>query len=1030
MRDESLGASRSTITPETGCPVDNRSDAAAPVPLVSPAPTVTLPLNAISALNPSLPGLMPNSSVDVINNLTQGTLLQVLPGVTPGPQTRTYDLSALPDAGGGNIALPLIVGVPGMGTIAAVDDNGAPVSSGGTGFSFTGGAYASSLTPISTAIYIASGWAFSFTYRVPSVAKNGGKYWVAIGQRQVTNYGISVSETSSGALLAMIEDPRQTAVKVQSANVGRDAQHTARLAWNAAAQLVQWFVDGVASGPAVPLSWVPQIGGGQIQLCSNLVSTPTVTPMGALYRFVFEATPADRQNSYIPVGPSATLSAADAQALCIDTGGIFRAAAAAGDVSFSYQTAGGPASQDVTLGYGGYVQPAETLTSYVSADIPYCPINQGSADPNGSVLVLTAPYRGEIQTPYSTQLFGPGALAQLNADGAPPQNFLQYQPVAGGIAPGQNVNGSMQRGATDLVRTQQNTTVRVTNLIEMNRPPRLNGGGEAWGHANDAWVPIAALQYGYNTATFQFPTIDQETPVVTVTGLPGPGEGTIRVLRTGVDLKIGDTVPFAVIKQLGWYKPGVASVSAACALSLSIVAPGAPAASESYALKITDAGRPAGLGWWEQANVLYADQQARIRWASRGGDWAGADGPWGAVPFVTSPTVTKPMTLTLDVTQMVQGGGTEFFVATASASATISVTPGFYTPNSTLEPMLRVTGGTRAGTYRVTRCAPISDADASPWKATNTSAQGVRRGQPLLIAFDGAGTSGDLATASKIELTLNVVSATSGGGTLQLFRPAAQPPRPGARVSVTATPTAQRADLIAKVDTDAEWNAMINSVDSRNRAGVAHPMNYTIANGCYYGGIPIGKNGGLSLFKGFWKADGTGYPLVRIGRMVGWHQNYQPADASIASGLIVSGKSPGIVATGRGSLANLTSGFGGRTIDGLGGYTVRSERGVGSGIARTSSSPMANYLAFGDYNYFISGDTNGLSTFAINPVPRMTWVWIETVLSANTVNPDGTWANDGVFELYVNGRKQCESRRLEWRVGGNSWLWDAIWFDE
>ncbi len=91
---------------------------------------------------------------------------------------------------------------------------------------------------------------------------------------------------------------------------------------------------------------------------------------------------------------------------------------------------------------------------------------------------------------------------------------------------------------------------------------------------------------------------------------------------------------------------------------------------------------------------------------------------------------------------------------------------------------------------------------------------------------------------------------------------------------------------------------------------------------------------------------------------------------------------------------------------------------------------MANYLAFGDYNYFISGNTNGETTNAINPVPRMAWVWIETVVSTNSVNADGTWANDGVFELYVNGRKQCESRRLEWRVAGNPWLWDGIWFDE
>ncbi len=1022
MRDETSTADHAKSEPDAGTGIDT-SAAAAP-------PGTVLPLNAISALDPGLAGVIAGSSVDIVNNLTQGTLLQILPGVSPGPRARTYELAQLPDTGSGNIALPEIVGVAGKGTITAVNDQGVPVQSGATGLAFTGAAYASSSTPISTAIYIGGGWAMSFTYRVPSGAKNSGKYWVSIGQRMGSaDYGIGVSETVTGGLLAVIEDPRQTPVHVQSATVGRDAQHTARLSWNAATQLAQWFIDGAASGPAVSLPWVPQIGGGQILLCSNFVNSPLVTPTGALYRFVFEAAPADQNNSYLPVGPSTTLSAADAQGLCVDTGGIFIAVPNAGDVSFSYQTAQGSAYQDVGVEFGGYVTPTETLTSYVSGEMPYCPISQGQADANASVLVLTAPFRGKLATPLSTQFYGPGTLSGVNAEGIPSQNFLQFLPIAGGTALGQNVNGSTTRGSTDLVRTQQNSAVRVTSIVEMNRPPKLNGGGEAWGHADDVWVPIAALSYQYNPSAFLFPTLDKETPLVTVTGLPAPGEGTVRVLRTGTDLKIGDKVSFASIKQLGWSKPGVASVGAACALTVSVSVPGAATASETYALKITDAGRPAGLAWWEQADVLYSDGQARIRWASRGGDWSGVDGLWGAVPFVTSPALSKAQTLTLDVTQMVQAGGTAMFVANMGTTS-ILVTPGFYPTNPAIEPVLRVTGGASAGTYKVTRCAAIVDSDSTGWKATNSVAANVRRGQPLLIAFDGAGTIAGLASASKIELLLNVVTVFGGAGTLQLFRPAPQPPRPGPRMSVGPTPTAQRADLIAKVDTEADWTAMLTNADPRNRSGSGQPKNYTLANGCYYGGIPTGQNAGLSLLKAFWKGDGTGYPLVRMGRMVGWHINYQPADGAIASGLFVSGKSPGILATGSGSFTNLTSGFGGRIVDGLGGYTVRSERGVAAVQARASTSPMANYLAFGDYNYFISGNTNGETTNAINPVPRMAWVWIETVVSTNSVNADGTWANDGVFELYVNGRKQCESRRLEWRVAGNPWLWDGIWFDE
>ncbi len=996
------------------------------------ASNLTLPLNAVSLLGATLSGLI-GDAVDVINNLTQGVLLKQVPGVPPGPRVRTFELAALPDAGTGELALPALGAVPRAGTIAAVNDGGAQVASGGTGLSFTTGAYAASLDPISTTLSIADGWTLGFSYRVPTGAKNSSKCWVSLGKRLSSNYGITVTENAGGALIATVEDPRQTLVKVTSAAVGRDAIHAARLVWSAGARTLQWFIDGAASGVAVACAWVPELGGGAVQLGTNLALATGSTPTGAIYAASFEAVASDRMNSYFAIGPSATLTAVEARSLRVDTGGILTPVASAGDVTLSYPTVAGDGGEVFTIGYAGYVAPVETLTSYVAAEMPFCPIDQGSADPNYSALVLTPPARGKIQTGLSTDYLDVGSLANVIGDGIPQRQFLQYQPIAGGTNRGQNPAGSMQRGASDVVRTQQGASVRVTNLIEMNRPPRLNGGGEAWGHADDIWVPIHALLYGYNDASLLFPTIDGETPTVTVAEVPALGEGTIRVLRTGADLRVGDAVAYADVKRLGWYKPGVSAVSAACTLRLTIAVPGAPDATESYAMKMTDAPRAAALSWWEQADTLHSDRHSRIRWANRGGDWLGTDGLWGSVPFVTAPLVTRgSAVLTLDVTAMAKVGGPEVFVANAAGTGngTVSVVPGFYTTDSSKEPMLRVTGGARAGTYRATRSAGLSDSDSTSWKPTSTAAFPIRRGQPLLLAFDGAGSAAMLADATRIELILNVSGASSGGGALQLFRPAAQPPRPGARVAVPATPTLQRADLVTKVDSNDDWYAMLNGSDRFNSAAGAQPTNFTIANGCYYGGIPIGYNSGLSLRRAFFKVDGTGYPLVRMGRMCGWHINYQPGDDKLSSPINVSGKSAGIIATGSGSLSNVTAGYGGRTVSGYSGYTTRMQRGSTTTMTHASTSPLAPYLAFGDYDYFLSGGTNGLTTNAINPIPRMKWVWIETVHSVNSIYPDGTWANDGVFELYINGRKQCESRRLEWRVAGNDWLWDAIWFDE
>lgn len=989
---------------------------------------ITVPLNVVAPLGVTLPGQV-GDTVEIINNLREGALTLVVPGVPAGARARTYELAALPDAGLGNLGLPTLVAVPRAGAVTSVIDNGQPAGGGAaTGVSLSGGAYLQTVDPVSSTLQIGGGWALSFSLRVPTGARNSGKAWVSFGRRADVNVGLTVTENASGALIATFDDPRYAQVRAQSAPLPRDVIVAMRLVWDAATATAQWRVNGVASGTAAALPYRPQFAGASIQVGVNLALSASANPVGAIYALGFEARGADETLTFAPVGASATLSAGEVAGLRVDTRGVLTPVEAAGDVTFYYNTAGGPDSTRVDVGYGGFVAPVEALTSRVSADMPYTPLAMGGTDPANQVLVLTPPAKGRLESGGSRVYPGVGAIVGVGSDGNPARSFVQYNPGGGGTGAGLNPNGSLARGATDLLRTQEDDEVRTTAIVEMNRAPRLNGGGEAWGHADDGWVPIHALLNGYLDGTYFFPTIDGETPTVTVLEVPAAGEGGIRLSRTGPNLAVGATVPWGEVKRLGWSKPGVSAVRAACRLRLGVAAPGSPQGVEDYALRITDAPRPAGMDYWLQADALYTDRYARVRWANRGGDWAGTDGLYGAVPFATSALVRSAGPVTFDVTAMVKAFGPEAFIATAAATGSVAVTPGLAQPLAS-EPILTVTGGARAGTYRPTRSAPLYDSD-SRWKPLATTPASIKRGQPLLLAFDGAGTAAALAGATRIELTLSVTGTSAGGAALQVFRPAPQPMRPGPRVAVPATPTTSRSDLICKVDTDAEWLAMLNNADSRNVTASGQPSSYTVAGGCYYGAIPVGRNVGLSLRKAFWKVDGSGYERVRMGRMIGWHRNYQPADGQPNPDLRVSGKSAGVLATGSGSLSEVGSGFGGRAVSGYGGYTCRSQRGGAAPANHPNAAPIARFMAYGDYNYFLSGSANGVTTNTINPVPRMQWVWIETVHGLNTINPDGTWAADGVFECYMNGRKQCESRRLEYRVAGNSWLWDGIWFDE
>lgn len=987
---------------------------------------LTAALNAFTVVGATLPGLA-GESVDIINNLTAGTLQKRVPGAPPVARARAFELGQVPDGGAGDLPLGQLDPRPGAGAVTLVNDAGTPAAVGAaTGVRLTGGAYLIAAEPIAQAVTLDAGWALSLTVRAPAGALNSGKTWVAIGRRyELANYGISITETSSGALQASIEDPRQTRVRVTSAALPRDTLHSARIEWSAVTRTAQWFVGGVASGAPVALDFVAEIAAGRMHVGTSLALSTTGNPTGSIHRIALEARAPALAENWVAVGSVETMGADEARSLRIDTSEILTPIAAAGAISLRYFADDGESGEDITVSIGGYANLAQQVTRYIGAEMPFAPIDLGTMLSDRSALVLTPPSRGKIQTRASTEYYAQGAFIPLIDDGIPERTLLLFQPQRGGTSSGNNPAGATTRAFIDTIRLQQGGTgapVTQASVVEMNRAPKLAGGGEAWGHADDQWVPIHAL-VSYDSGLI-FPTIVGEVPVVTLDAVPGVGEGVIRLGRTGPDLAVGATIPFAEVARLGWWKPGISTVSAACKFTLRLTAPGAPVGVEDYRLLITDAPRPAAFGRWEQATAIYADEYTRLRWAARGGDWAGSDGAWGAVPYASAAGVTSARTLSIDVTAMVKAHGAEVF-ATTNSSGSIALVPPNYTPDSTKEPVLVVTGGPRAGSYKATRRATVGDSATTSWRASYTSVYSVRRGLALLLAFDGAGTAAELAGATSITLTLVVTATTSGGGTLQLFRPAPLPPRPGPRVVAVSTPAASRADLLLKVETDAEWTALLAG------RGSNHPNNFTIANGCYYGAIPTGHNTGLARTIGFWKPGGAGgYPVIRVGRMIGWHTNYQPADANRFEFPGFSGKSPGPFATLDEDLSEIEAGRGGIAINGYNGYTCRTQRGSSSVQTHISTSPLHRYLAFGDYNYYMSGNTNGETIYGVAPLPRMAWVWLETVHAVNSVSSDGRWANDGVFAMHVNGRKYCETRRLEYRVGGNKALWDAYWFDE
>lgn len=998
----------------------------APAPVATAVTTRTLTA-AINGFTPVAIDLsaMVGDSVDVINDLTIGSLEKLVPGVPPAVQARAFELAALPDAGAGTLALPALEAKPGAGSIALVDDGGVVASPpAATGVRLTGGAWLQSIDPIATGLLLDGGYAVTLTIRVPTGASNNGRNWLSIGRRFDGNdYGITITELSSGALVAALVDPRQARLKVTSAPLPRNALVAMRFEWDPFNERAQWFMNGVASGAPTTVPWVPEILSGRVLVGNNLSANTTTSATGTIHAVGLEVGQIDLSDSWQPLGSVETLTRDEAASLRIATAEILSPVAAAGRVSARFGTASGEGGEDVTVAIGGYGPLFQSLTVYTAAEMPFTPVALGRMRYDRSALLLTPPSRGKIQTRTSSEFYSLGASVPLAPAGIPVRTTFLFQPQAGGTSSGSNPAGSTPRAYVDTVRLQQEGNggpVTEVSLVDMNRAPKLNGGGEAWGHADDQWVPIHALWNDYSAALL-FPTIKGETPVVVVDAVPGPGEGAIRILRTGPDLRVGDAVPFASVPRLGWWKPGVSAVSAGAKLRLRLSAPGSPVGTEDYALRITDAARPAAFARWEQATVNYADEYTRLRWANRGGDWAGTDGQWGAVPYASASGVSSARTVTLDVTQMVKAFGAEVFLMTTGAGG-VTLAPPNYTPDPTREPVLTVTGGDRAGSYRAVRQGVLGSSDTTAWRVSYNSAFSLRGGSAMILGFDGAGTAAALAGASKIELTVVVTAVTSGGGPLQVFRPASLPPRPGPRVVASATPAAARSDLIFKVDTNAEWAALFNS---------GPPGFLTIANNCCYGTIPTGQNSGLGVTAGYFKPGGEGgYPVIRVGRMCGWHINYQPSDANRGDTPGLSGKFTGPFATLDEDLSATEAGRGGLAISGYSGYTCRSQRGAPSVQTHVSSSPLHPFMAIGDYDYYMSGNTNGESTYGINPVPRMRWLWIETVHAVNTTTPDGRWANDGVFELYVNGRKQCESRRLEYRVGGNKALWDAIWFTE
>jgi hypothetical protein len=991
--------------------------------------SVTAAINARTPLPLMLDGIA-GDTVDLLNNLTTGALVRKLAGTPPGPQGRTYELELLPDPGSGSLALPPLIRGNRLGTLTFVDLNGQPATGSSiAGVSLTSGAFLNSSEMFAPTIDLSTGWRLRFSFRTPSGVNNSSCPWASFGRRTASgSYGVTAYEVGGGALEAAIEDPRFGRVLIRSLATPRNQRVDAELTWDAAAQRLQWRVNGALSGAAVSCSFRPDVAGGKFFVGTNLALTTAYTPTGAIFAAGLDILNAGVADSYVPVPSTATLSIAEAQELIVDTIGLYAAVPAAGTIEVRYQTAAGEGGENIAVAIDGYTNIVEQLSRLVSGDSPFTTIDLGSA-PVAQALVLTPPGRGRIATASSVEYRGPGTLVDLSANGNPVRATTAFDPT-GGTGAGANPAGGVTRGWTGPMRLQQGNAVREVTLTELNNPPRLNGGGEAWGHADDLWVPILALMNGYQTSDYLFPKLRTESPVVTVAAVPEAGAGSIRIGREGADLAVGDSVPFDQVKRLGWWKPRVSAVSISCALELTISVPGA-SSRETYALKITDAPRPAAFGWWEQASVLMADDHTGLRWASRGGDWSGIDGLYGAQPHLQTAAITSAQTVTIDVTQMVRAFGPQFFLRASSTTASVVLQPPANAQNTAAEPLLRVADGPRAGTYKASRYGQLADSDSTGWRQNNTGLGWiVLRTQPAVLGFDGAGTAAQLASASRIELVLTVAGTFGGGTALQLFRPTPVPPRPGPRLTVAdSTPTRQRSDLLVAVDRNEDWQAMLANASPRERSG-GQPSGAVVANGCIYGAIPTGTNTGLDLLRGFWRDDGTGYPVIRMARMVGWHANYRPSDSNLGASPGVSGKSPGPFATGKANLSSIDEGRGGRAISGLGGWSCRMQRGRGTDMVNPSTSPLGPWMAFGDYNYFLSGDTNGLTVFGVNPLPRMRWLWIETVHAVNSLTPDGRWQRDGVFELYVNGRKYCESRSLEYRISGNPWLWDAIWFNE
>ena len=78
----------------------------------------------------------------------------------------------------------------------------------------------------------------------------------------------------------------------------------------------------------------------------------------------------------------------------------------------------------------------------------------------------------------------------------------EFSNITGQQCPYQPQVLSATRGATyqlDISRLDGASSTPISlHLVEMNRPPHLNGGSETFAHANDPWVRIAGLTWPYN----------------------------------------------------------------------------------------------------------------------------------------------------------------------------------------------------------------------------------------------------------------------------------------------------------------------------------------------------------------------------------------------------------------------------------------------------------------------------------------------------------------------------------------------------